>query len=284
MSARFLFSLLFAFALVSCNNKKSDDADDDKENTTTGSSALPQVKEEAVSYTSDSSTHKGYIAYDTKKEGKLPVVLVVHEWWGLTDYPRSRARQLAELGYFAMAVDMYGNGQTADTPEGAMKLAGPFYMNPGLAKLRIDAALAKAGEYPQADVGNAAAIGYCYGGYVVLNSAKLGSELKGVVNFHGNLSGAPVDKNKLKAAVLVCHGAADSLVPSAEVAAFRKSMDSIGANYQFNAYPGAKHAFTNPGATETGQRLKMPVEYNAAADSSSWNEMKSFLSTVLNKK
>jgi dienelactone hydrolase len=202
--------------------------------------------------------------------------LVVHEWWGLNDYVRQRTRQLAEMGYLAMAVDMYGDGQTADNPDAALKMATPFYMNPSLTKQRIDAALTKIKSYTQADTANVAAIGYCFGGYVVLNAAKLGSALKGVVSFHGGLAGAPINKDLLKAKVLVAHGGSDPMVSEAEVAAFKKGMDSVGADYTFKIYPNATHAFTNPNATETGKKFSIPIAYNGAADSASWNDMKVF--------
>jgi dienelactone hydrolase len=125
-----------------------------------------------------------------------------------------------------------------------------------------------------------AAIGYCFGGTQVLNMAKLGSPLAGVVSFHGGLAGVPADKNLLKAAILVCHGEADSFVPAADVAQFKKQMDSIGANYTFKTYANATHAFTNPAATENGKKFKMPIEYNAAADSASWSDMKTFFGKI----
>ncbi len=244
---------------------------------------MVQIKEDAVSYKLDSITFNGYVSYDENKEGKRPVVLVVHEWWGLTDYVRGRTRQLAELGYLAMAVDMFGDGRLADNPDDAGKLAAPFYANPVLAKVRLDAAYAKLKEYEQADTGQVAAIGYCYGGFVVLNAAKLGADLKGVVSFHGGLGGAPANKELLKAKILVAHGGADPFVPQAEVAAFKQSMDSIGADYTFKVYHNATHAFTNQKATETGKKFNIPIAYNAAADSASWNDMKAFLDSVFNK-
>jgi dienelactone hydrolase len=194
-----------------------------------------------------------------------------------------RARKLAELGYLAMAVDMYGSGKIANDPQQAQAMATPFYQNPGLAKTRLLAALNKVKEFPQADTAQVAAIGYCFGGYVVLNAAKLGAGLKGVVSFHGNLTGAPPSKDLLKTKVLVCHGGADKFVSEKEVAAFKKSMDSVGADYTFKVYPGATHAFTNPAATETGKKFQMPIEYNAAADTASWNDMKTFFSSIFNK-
>jgi dienelactone hydrolase len=277
---RILFLMLMSAAMFSCNNEKADTAGGNTDNDSTAA-ATPRVKEEAVTYQSDTNTFKGYVAFDEAREGKRPVVLVVHEWWGLTDYPRMRAKQLAEMGYFAVAVDMFGNGRIAADPGEAMKYAGPFYQDPNLAKTRLDAALAKAGQYQQADISNAAAIGYCFGGYVVINSAKLGSDLKGVVSFHGSLSGAPANKDLLKAKMLIAHGESDNLVPAAEINAFRKSMDSIGANYSFKTYPNATHAFTNPDASETGKKFNMPIQYNGPADTASWNDMKAFLSGVL---
>ncbi len=259
----------------------------DEKNTSAGSkdtSSNPAVliKEEAVTYRADTVTMNGFVAYDSGSTAKKPVVLIVHEWWGLNEYTKSRARQLAALGYLAMAVDMYGNGKQAENPDMAGQMATPFYVNPAMAKSRFDAALAYVKTLPAADTNQVAAIGYCFGGTQVLNMAKLGSPLKGVVSFHGGLAGVPADKNLLKAAILVCHGEADSFVPAAEVMQFKKQMDSIGADYSFKGYANATHAFTNPEATEKGKKFNMPIEYNAAADSASWNDMKAFFGKIFN--
>ena len=261
------------FTATACNSNN-----EQKKSTKEG--ATMQIKEEAVSYTLDTVNMNGFVAYDASNDKKRPVVLVVHEWWGLNDYTKSRARQLAELGYLAMAVDFYGNGQQADNPDLAGKLATPFYSNPAMAKARFDAALAKVKTMAMADTNNIAAIGYCFGGAQVLNIARLGSPLKGVVSFHGNLVGAPAVKGLLTANVLVCHGEADPFVPASEVMQFKKQMDSINAPYSFKGYAGAKHAFTNPAATATGKKFSIPVEYNAAADTASWNDMKTFFATI----
>ena len=175
---------------------------------------------------------------------------------------------------------MYGNGKIADNPDSAKKLALPFYTNPFMAKANFDAALAKLKTYPQADTNNIAAIGYCFGGAQVLNIARLGENLKGVVSFHGNLQGVPLKKDLLKAKVLVCHGEADQFVKPEEVAAFKRQMDSTGSVYTLKTYPGATHAFTNPASTATGLKFKMPIAYNAAADSASWKEMKGFFNDI----
>jgi dienelactone hydrolase len=272
----FLALSLAALSLMSCNSGENKD---DKKDSTASTSTM-NIKEEAVTYTADTITAKGFVTYDENKQGKRPAVLVVHEWWGLGDYVRGRAKQLAELGYIAMAVDMYGNGRTGEDPQSAQTLAMPFYQNPALTKSRLDAAIAKLKTYPQTDTANMAAIGYCYGGFVVLNAAKLGADLKGVVSFHGNLSGVQPNKDLLKAKIFVAHGGADNFVPQPEVDAFKKSMDSINADYTLKVYPGATHAFTNPNADEKAKKFNMPIKYNAAADSASWNDMKAFFGTI----
>lgn len=240
----------------------------------------PTLKEENITYTGDSITMNGYVVYDENVKGARPAVLVVHEWWGLNDYAKMRARELAKLGYIAMALDMYGDGRQADNPDSAGKLATPFYMNPQMAKIRFDAALAKLLTYSQADASKTAAIGYCFGGAQVINMAKLGDNLKGVVSFHGNLNVVPANKDLLKAQILVCHGAEDPFVPQAEADQFKKQMDSIGAKYTFKAYEGATHAFTNPNATAMGAKFNIPIKYNAAADTASWKDMKEFFSSI----
>lgn len=273
-----LFCLILIVA-ISCNNQNSS-SDSVATNDSTNTTASVNIKEDSISYNLNGKTYIGFITYDANKEGKRPGVLVVHEWWGLTNYTRNRAKQLAELGYIAMAVDMYGDGKTGEDPAAAQALATPFYKDPTLAKIRLDAAMKELETYPQTDTTKMAAIGYCYGGFIVLNAAKLGANLTGVVSFHGDLSGVPVNKDSLKAKILVCHGEADKFVTPEAVAAFKKSMDSAGVDYTFKSYPNATHAFTNPAATELGKKFNMPIEYNAAADAASWNDMKAFFKKI----
>ena len=147
----------------------------------------------------------------------------------------------------------------------------------------MDAALIKIKEYKQTDTENIAVIGYCFGGYVALNYAKLGADLKGVVSFHGGLGGVPVEKTLLKAKVLVCHGAIDKFVSQKDVESLKQKLDSIGADNTFKIYANATHAFTNPDATATGKKFNMPIEYNADADRDSWNDMKMFFSKIFTK-
>jgi dienelactone hydrolase len=241
----------------------------------------PVIKEMTVNYQRTGNIIlRGFIAYDDNIKVKRPAILVVHEWWGLNDYAKMRVRQLAAMGYFAMAVDLFGNGKIAANPKEAQELTGPFYKDPKIIKTQMDFALQKVRQYPQVDPTNVAAIGYCFGGFVVLNYAKLGADLKGVVSFHGGMGGVPVDKKLLKAKILVCHGASDKFVSRKDVDAFIHQLDSIGADNTLKVYANATHAFTNPASTETGKKFNLPIEYNAAADKDSWNDMKSFLTRI----
>jgi dienelactone hydrolase len=259
--------LLSVICLTSCNNNNEQKTDKPNK---------PQLKQENISYKIDSHKMNSYVVYDSAITGKRPAVLVIHEWWGLNEYAKRRTRELAGLGYIAMAVDMYGNAQMGDNPEVAGKLATPFYQNPAMAKAHFEAALNKLKAYKEADTTNIGAIGYCFGGGMLLNFARMGEPLKGIVSFHGSLLGTPADKNLLTSKILVLHGADDKFVPETEVTAFKKQMDSIGAAYTFKSYPAATHAFSNPDATAMGEKFKIPIAYNAAADTASWNEMKTF--------
>jgi len=239
-----------------------------------------KLREEQVTYQAGGVSMKGFVTYDENIQGTRPAVLVVHEWWGLVDYSKNRARQLAEMGFIAMAVDMFGDGKTAADPKQAEALAMPFYKSPQLAKTRLDAAIRKLKQYSQTDTGNVAAIGYCYGGFVVLNAAKLGADLKGVVSFHGSLAGVRPAKKLLKAKVLVCHGEADTFESPEEISTFKRQMDSIDADYTFKTYPNATHAFTNPESTVNGKNFNMPIAYNDTADQASWKDMTAFFDTL----
>lgn len=234
------------------------------------------IKEEEVSYAVAGKNYKGYVSFNSNDTTKRPAILVIPEWWGMTDYPRMRAKQLAELGYVAMAVDMYGDAKVAANPQEAQAMATPYYKDPTLAKTMVDAALLKLKSFPETDTADIAGIGYCFGGFIILNAAKQGADLKGIVSFHGDLGGVPVNPNLLKSKVLICHGEADQFVTEDAVKAFKKSMDSAGVAFTFKDYPNATHAFTNPAATETGKKFNMPIAYNEAADKGSWNEMKDF--------
>jgi len=269
LNSGIIIALLFT---AGCNNSEQTKKDIEEID-----NRMPRsYKEENVFYEGDSATMNGFVVYDQNDSTARPAVLVVHEWWGLVDYSKMRARELASLGYVAMAIDMFGNGDTATNPQEAMKATAPYYNDPQKAKRRFDAAIAKLKTYSQVDPNRIAAIGYCFGGTQVLNMAKLGEDLKAVVSFHGGLPGITPAKDVTKAKILVCHGGDDKFVSQPQVDQFRKSLDSVGVSYTFKVYSGATHAFTNPLSDENGKKFKLPIAYNPAADTASWNDMKEF--------
>lgn len=229
-------------------------------------------------FESEGTRYESYLAYEKTNE-KKPGILVLPEWWGFNDYVKRRARELAQLGYVALAVDVYGDGELADNPTDAQNLANPYYDDPSKAKSIVEAAVRKLKECPQVDDAQIGAIGYCFGGYLALNAAKLGSNLKAVVSFHGGLTGAVPKKGEVKSKILVCHGADDSF-ENENVRPFKKQMNEANANYIFKEYPNAVHAFSNPNATERGQKFNLNIRYNEAADKNSWNDMKHFFEEV----
>ena len=240
--------------------------------------AKTNIQGQEVTYQAGDTTLKGYIAWDGNHKGRRPGVIVVHEWWGHNEYVRRRARMLAEEGYTALALDMYGDGRQADHPSDAQKLMMEAIANPGIAKARFMAAYDLLNKHETVDPSKIVAIGYCFGGAVVLQMARLGTDLQGVVSFHGNLSTeSPAKPGVVKAKVLVLHGADDSLVPKEQVEAFKKEMDTAGVDYTFIAYPGAVHAFTNPAATKNGKKFNLPLAYDEQADHESWAELQKFL-------
>ncbi|MEO7768542.1 MAG: dienelactone hydrolase family protein [Ferruginibacter sp.] len=238
------------------------------------------IKGEEVTYTDGSTTLKGYVAYDAKIPGKRPAIIVVPEWWGNNEYTRMRSRMLAELGYIAIAADIYGDGKIGSNPADAQSLATPFYKDPQSGKSRIEAAIKEITTYPQADAQKIAAIGYCFGGSMVLNAAKLGSNLKGVVSFHGGLATVPATPGTTKGKILVCHGGADKLISEEDIKTFKDNLDAMKVPYTFKTYEGATHAFSNPAATATGKKFNMPIEYNEAADKQSWKDMQDFFKEI----
>jgi dienelactone hydrolase len=230
-----------------------------------------KIQSEEVTYTSGATPLKGFLAYPTNVSGKRPGVLVVHEWWGLNDYVRSRARQLAQLGYVALAVDMFGDGKTAAHPEDAEKFMMELVNNKEEGQKRFDAGMALLKANPRTDPEKVAVIGYCMGGAVALHMVRMGESLPLVATFHGNLATQnPLPPGSSKGKILVFTGGSDPFVPADQVAAFRKEMDAAGANYEIIEYPVAKHGFTNPGATELGTKFNIPLAYDEAADKESW--------------
>lgn len=244
--------------------------------------AQAKVRGKVVTYEAGKTKLKGYLAYDAAKKGKRPGVLVVHEWWGHNDYARRRARMLAKLGYIALAVDMYGGGKNTGHPKDAKRFMMAAIKSKDVAIARFKAGLKLLRANKRTAKNKVAAIGYCFGGGVVLNMARAGIDLRAVVSFHGSLSPmVKAKKGEIKAELLVLHGAADPFVPKKQLAVFKKEMKRVGAKMTFIAYPGAKHAFTNPGATAKGKKYKLPLAYDKSADTKSWAAMKRFFARVL---
>ncbi|WP_350646846.1 dienelactone hydrolase family protein [Pseudomonas sp. HY13-MNA-CIBAN-0226] len=225
----------------------------------------------------------GYYAYDDSIKGPRPGVVVVHEWWGLNDYAKRRARDLAGLGYSALAIDMYGDGKNTEHPKDAMAFMQAALKDSSTASGRFQAGLDLLKQQPQTDPQKLAAIGYCFGGAVVLNAARQGVPLAGVVSFHGALvTQTPASPGTVKAKILVEHGALDSMVTADNVAAFKTEMDKAGADYRFVSLEGAKHGFSNPDADRLGhgEHGGPDIGYNKAADEKSWADMQAFLKTI----
>lgn len=247
-------------------------------------STEPNIVGEDVSYSSGSTVMKGYFAYDKNIKEKRPVVLVVHEWWGHNEFSRKRARMLAEMGYAALAVDMYGDGKQALHPEEAGKFSSEIMSNFDTAKARFKAATDFLEKQNIVNSDKIAAIGYCFGGGVVLNLARQGVNLKGVASFHGSLSAVkPAKSGVVRAKILVLHGQEDKFIPVEQIEAFKKEMKDTGANFHFITYPGARHSFTNPDADEYAKKFNLPLGYNAEADKKSWEELGKFLNQIFKK-
>jgi dienelactone hydrolase len=243
------------------------------------STSCATVRMETYPYGKGEVRLLGQLAWDDAAKGPRPAVLVVHEWWGLNNYARDRARALASMGYIALAADIYGEGFETTDPSKARELAGRFREGDrALMRERVLAALAALKAHPFVDKGRVAAIGYCFGGTAVLELARSGAELDGVVSFHGGLATqAPASVGGIKAKVLVLHGADDPSVPPAEVQAFQDEMRKSGADWQMVAYGGAVHTFTNPAA---GNDPSRGSAYNEKAALRSWEHMKAFFAEI----
>lgn len=240
-----------------------------------------EIKMETVKYKAGDVEAQGVVAMNPGITGKRPGVVIVPEWWGLTDYPKTRAKQLAELGYVAFVADMYGDGKTTDDPKEAGKWAGALRGGDRKEmRIRIQAALDELKKNPNVDPARTAAIGYCFGGTTVLELARSGADVSAVVSFHGDLSIAQ-PATAVKAKVLVCHGADDGFEPAAQIAAFQDEMRKANVDWQMNIYSHAVHAFTNPDADRHG----IPgIAYNKEADHRSWQAMLDLFNEVFGAK
>lgn len=243
--------------------------------------AQAALKTEVIEYQAGDTKLTGYLAYDDAQSGPRPGVLVVHEWWGHNAYARKRAEMLAGLGYTALAVDMYGSGKVATHPDDAKAFMQAVVSDMALAEQRFTAARELLAAQATVDKSDIAAIGYCFGGGMVLHMARAGKELDGVISYHGSLgTQRPAQKGAVKARVLVFNGGADAMVPPEQVHAFEQEMTAADAHFRVVNYPGVKHSFTNPEADEFGRRFEMPLAYDAAADKDSWAQTEVFLKTI----
>ncbi len=249
------------------------------------SAAHAAIESKEVTYDANGTKLQGYIAWDSAVKGKRPGVRVVHEWWGLNDYARKRARMLAEKGYTALALDMYGGGKQAHHPEDAQKFSSEVSQNEALAKARFEAALNLLKQETTVDANNIGAIGYCFGGSVALNMARMGEPLKVVESFHGGLKTQhPAQPGVVKARIMSFSGEADPFIPAHDVAAFRQEMEKAGVTYQVVTYPGAMHSFTSPDADKYGKEFNLPMAYDAKADKDSWSKGLAFMAEVFKAK
>lgn len=243
---------------------------------------LAEIQTREIPYTSSDGTKLlGYYAWDDSIKGKRPGIVVVHEWWGLNDYARRRARELAGLGYAALAIDMYGEGKHTEHKAEAMEMMHGAASDSKVSMARALAGLDLLKAQGEVDAGKVAAIGYCFGGKIVLDMARQGMDLAGVVSFHGVLAtAAPAQKGKTKAQVLVLNGAADVFIPASDITAIKKEMKDADVDFTFVNYPDAKHAFTSTDADRLGKENGMDIAYNAKADKASWKKMQGFLNSL----
>ena len=242
-------------------------------------SAAAAVQTRTVTWEQGGVTCEGYLAWDDARTGPRPGVLVVHQWMGLTENERMRARMLAELGYVALACDVYGQGVRPADAAAAAKEAGKYHADRPLLRARVAAGLDTLKKQPGVDPARCAAIGYCFGGGAALELARSGADLRGVVSFHGSLdTPLPAQKGQVKARLLVCHGAADPFVKPEAVRGFIDEMEAAGVDYELVMYAGAVHAFTQK---EAGNDPARGAAYQEKADRRSWEAMKGFLAEVL---
>lgn len=251
-----------------------------------GTAAHAAIRVDAVTYKDGETTMKGFLVYDDAIQGKRPGIVLVHEWWGITKHVQNEARKLAELGYTAFVADMYGDAKTADNPKDASALSGGVMKNPKVMQSRFNAARDNLAKHASVDASKIGAVGYCFGGAVVINMARAGANLAGVAGFHASLglnTPAPAP-GTVKAKVLVLNGADDPFVKPEQYATLKKEMEAAKADYRVVEYPGAVHAFTNPEATEAGKKFNLPLRYDPKADKESKAEATKFFAGLFGKK
>jgi dienelactone hydrolase len=246
-------------------------------------SANAAIKEQPVTYTDGQTTMKGFVVYDDAIQGKRPGIVVVHEWWGITKHIHNEAHNLAQQGYTAFIADMYGDAKTADNPTDAGALSGSVMKNPAAMESRFKAAQTELAKQASVNPQHIGAVGYCFGGAVVLNMARAGADLDAVAGFHASLglnTPAPAP-GTVKAKVLILNGADDPFVKQEQYAALKKDFDAAKVDYRIIEYPGAVHAFTNPEATELGKKFNLPLRYDAKVNQEAQAEATKFFAADL---
>jgi len=234
------------------------------------SSALAEIRTKAIEYRDGETVLTGWLAWDDAATEKRPGVLVIHEWWGLNDYAKGRAEQLAAEGYVAFAVDMYGDNKVTIHPDEASAWMQQITSSLDQWTRRAQLGLEVLKSQERVDPGKTAAIGYCFGGATVMQMSYAGADLTAVVSYHGSLPPAPDSVTSVAPRVLVAHGRDDQFVPAERIAAFQQGLDRVGADWEMTVYSGARHSFTNPGAGEYGIDN---LAYDETADTRSWAAM-----------
>ena len=246
--------------------------------TTLAASVHATIQTKTVEYKQGDTTLGGFVAFDDAIHGKRPGVLVVHQWMGLTDYEKHRAEMLAQLGYVAFCADIYGKGTRPQNAAEAGAQAGKYKSDRQLLRARVNAGLDALRQQPLLDAKRSAAIGYCFGGTTVIELARSGADLNGVVSFHGGLdSPTPADGKNIKCKVLALAGADDPFQKPEDLSAFENEMRDAKVDWQINFYGGAVHSFTQPMA---GNDNSKGAAYNENADKRSWEEMKRFFAEI----
>jgi dienelactone hydrolase len=247
--------------------------------------AYAAIKEEPVTYRDGETTMKGVVVYDDAVQGKRPGIVMVHEWWGITKHMHNEAQKFAQQGYTAFIADMYGDGKVADNPNDAGALATSVMNDPKVMEARFNAARSQLVRHSSVDATHIGAVGYCFGGAVVLNMARSGADLDAVAGFHASLGlNTPTPAlGTVKAKVLVLNGADDPFVKREEYEVLEKDFASAKADYHVITFPGAVHAFTNPEATELGKKFNIPLRYDAKADQEAKAEASKFFAANLHK-
>jgi dienelactone hydrolase len=244
-------------------------------------SALAEMKTQTIEYKDGETVCEGYLAYDGATKNPRPGILVIHDWMGVAPYSKGRAEQLAQLGYVAFVADIYGKGVRPKDAQEASAEAGKYKADRALLRRRVNAGLTQLNQQKLVKPGQIAAIGYCFGGTTVIELARSGADVRGVVSFHGGLdSPNPTDGKNIKAKILALHGADDPFVKPADVAAFQDEMRQANVDWEMVYYGGAVHSFTHPGA---GTEKSKGAAYNEAADKRSWQAMKDFFAEIFGK-